>query len=172
MATTWSGGRSKTRPPSPFKENLNAFGDAADVARQVLTARRRRGPRMSFKPLALSVPAATVLLRFQLPRSLALCVGDGRWRPCIHQARVDVGEGGIVEIRSFNPLESEARRIVFDQLRRFLTAIAGGRTKLPIENFGAQLFEARAPDRYSYYAIVTGASISATRAVHQPELVA
>ncbi len=72
-------------------------------------------------------------LRFQLPPTLMLCVGAGRWQPCIHQARVDVGAAGDVEICAFNGLEGEARRIVFDQAKRFLIAIAGGASRLPQE---------------------------------------
>jgi hypothetical protein len=81
-------------------------------------------------------------------------------------------DGTEVQIRGFNGSLVEARRIVFDQAKRFLIAIAGGADKLPRESFTARLVNAREPERYRFYAIVIGADISITHAVEQPELVA
>lgn len=128
--------------------------------------------RVDSAPPMVAAPASpTVMLLFALPASLRLCAPLGRWIPCIHQARVDVGQSAV-EVRAFNGSEVEARRIAFDQVHRFLIAIAGGRSKLPIASFAAQLRTARAPDRYEHYEIVTGAAISITRALMSPDLVA
>jgi hypothetical protein len=118
-------------------------------------------------------PEASLMLRFRLPVTLQLCVGPGRWQPCIHKARVDVGDEGDVEIRVYEPRsEVEARRIAFDQARRFLIAIAGGASKLPLANFSGQLRKADRPERYEHYEIVTGAAISITHAYQAPAAVA
>lgn len=130
---------------------------------------------------------ADLTFRFALPPSLRLMVGLGRWiGPCIHQARVDVisepdppGASGLaaggasarqtyVEICAFNGSEIEARRIVFEQTKRFLIAIAGGARKLPAANFSGRLVKASQPDRYEHYEIVTGAALSITRAIMAP----
>jgi hypothetical protein len=129
---------------------------------------------MSFRPLSAATPAANlaaeITLRFTLPASLQLCVPPGRWiGPCIHQARVDVGDE--VEIRAFNGSLLESKRIVFEQARRFLIKIAGGEKRLPRESFTARLAESHKPDRYQHYAIVIGASISITHAFESPALV-
>lgn len=112
------------------------------------------------------LPQASLTLRFRLPVALQLCVPAGRWQPCIHKARVDIGEAGDVEIRIFSCdwSETEARRIAFDQAQRFLIAIAGGRAKLPTATFGAELIAAPRPDYVERYSIVTGAAVSITRA--------
>lgn len=115
---------------------------------------------------------ADFTFRFALPPSLRLTVGVGRWTgPCIHQARVDVGEDGAVFIQAFNGSEIEARRIVFEQAKRFLIAIAGGARKLPAANFSGRLVKASQPDRYEHYEIVTGAALSITRALMAPTVV-
>ncbi len=116
-------------------------------------------------PLA---PSAVLTLRFHLPEALRLCVGPGRWHPCIHRARVDVGEDGDVEIRAEDGLESEARRVVFDQAQRFLISIAGGRHKLPQATMPAWLYSSSRPERADNYSIVTGAAVSITRAIERP----
>ncbi|MGD0333910.1 MAG: hypothetical protein ABSA90_11735 [Xanthobacteraceae bacterium] len=116
---------------------------------------------------------ADFTFRFRLPPALALCVPPGRWiGPCIHQARVDVGEDATVEIRAFNGSELEARRIVFEQTRRFLIAIAGGARRLPRDNFSGRLVKASRPDRYEHYEIVTGAALSITQAIMAPAVLA
>jgi hypothetical protein len=115
---------------------------------------------------------ADLTFRFRLPPALQLTVGPGRWINCIHQARVDVGEDAVVEIRAFNGSELEARRIVFEQTKRFLIAIAGGVRKLPKENFSGRLTKASRPDRYEHYEIVTGAALSITQAIMAPAVVA
>ena len=118
-------------------------------------------------------PEASLTLRFRLPATLQLCVGPGRWQPCIHKARVDVGEEAEVEIRVYEKWsEVEARRIAFDQARRFLIAIAGGARNLPMASFSGQLRTAERPERYEHYAIVTGAAISITHALMAPTVVA
>jgi hypothetical protein len=118
-------------------------------------------------------PEATITLRFRLPPALQLCVGARRWGPCIHKARVDIGEDGDVEIRVYDKWsETEARRIAFDQTRRFLIAIAGDAGKLPLANFSGQLRKADRPERYEHYEIVTGAAISITHAIMAPAVVA
>jgi len=118
-------------------------------------------------------PEASLTLRFRLPPTLQLCVGPGRWQPCIHQARVDVGEEGDVEIRVYNEWsEIEARRIAFEQCKRFLAAIACGASKLPLANFSGQLRKADRPERYEHYEIMTGAAISITHAYVRPAVVA
>jgi hypothetical protein len=111
-------------------------------------------------------PQPSLTLRFGLPPALKLCVPAGRWQPCIHKARVDVGESHDVEIRIFSAdwSEIEARRIAFDQAQRFLIAIAGGRARLPRETFGAELITASRPDYPERYSIITGAAVSITRA--------
>lgn len=117
--------------------------------------------------------AADFTFRFALPPSLRLAVGPGRWiGPCIHQARVDVLEDAIVEIRAFNGSEIEARRVVFEQTKRFLIAVAGGRRGLPVANFSGRLTKASRPDRYEHYEIVTGAAVSITQAIMAPAVIA
>lgn len=116
---------------------------------------------------------ADFTFRFALPPSLRLTIGPGRWiGPCIHQARVDVGEDAIVEIRAFNGSEIAARRIVFEQTKRFLIAIAGGARRLPKETFSGRLTKASRPDRYEHYEIVTGAALSITQAIMAPAVIA
>ena len=109
-----------------------------------------------------------LMLRFRLPPALALGTPPGRWQPCIHKARVDVGEEFDVEIRVYREgLETAARRIAFDQAQRFLVAIAGGRTRLPALTFGAELFvpvSRYRDETIERYAIITGAAVSITRA--------
>jgi hypothetical protein len=122
------------------------------------------------QPLASQL-GESVTLRFRLPPSLQLCVGIGRWQPCIHQARVDVGENYDVEIRGYNGSLVEARRIVINQARRFLITIANGEKKLPLESFTARLVNASTPNRYQLFAIATGAPISITHAI-EPAVVA
>lgn len=124
--------------------------------------------------MTLTVPPdATITLRFRLPPTLQLCVGTGRWHPCIHKARVDVLDGGDVEIRVYQPWSQvEARHIAFEQCKRFLIAIAGGAGKLPLANFSGELRKADRPERYEHYEIVTGAAISITHAIMAPAVVA
>ena len=106
----------------------------------------------------------SLILRFRLPVALQLCVLAGRWQPCIHQARVDVGNEGDVEIGAFNPWsETESRRIVFDQAQRFLIAIAGGRARLPTATFHADAIAASRPTCTERYSVITGAAVSITR---------
>jgi len=124
------------------------------------------------RPPSAALLNAEIILRFRLPPALVLGVPPGRWQPCIHQARVDVGEDYDVEIRAFNGSEREARRIVFEQAKRFLIAIAGGAGKLPMASFSGQLRKGTSPDRYEHYEIVTGAAISITHAIMRPAVVA
>ncbi len=115
---------------------------------------------------------ADLTFRFRLPPALALCAPPGRWiGPCIHQARVDVVENATVEIRAFNGSEVAARRIVFEQTKRFLIAIAGGARRLPAASFSGRLTKASRPDRYEHYEIVTGAALSITQAIMAPAMV-
>ena len=116
------------------------------------------------------IAGETVTFRFQLPPQLRLCVGQGRFVPCLHQARVDVGEESWVEIRSFNGSLAFARRIAFDQATRFLTTIAGGRARLPAATVPAFLRYASRPDHAERFAIVTGSSVVITRAIETPYL--
>ncbi len=131
------------------------------------------------RPPAAVLLTAEITLRFRLPPPLVLGVAPGRWQPCIHQARVDVGEDYDVEIRAFNGSEREARRIVFEQAKRFLVAIAGGERKLPMASFSGRLYNNRRAEnrisggeRYEHYEFVTGASISITQAFMKPAVVA
>ena len=111
------------------------------------------------------LPQPSLTLRFTLPVAL-WCVPAGRWQPCIHKARVDVGDAGNVEIRIFSCdwSEIEARKIAFEQAQRFLIAIAGGRARLPTDTFGAELVTRARPDCIERYSIITGAAVSITRA--------
>jgi hypothetical protein len=113
------------------------------------------------QPMSDRAPSAA--FRFFLPPALLLRTPPGRWHPCIHGVRLDVGADGGVTIGGYDAMESHARRAVLDQAVRFLDLIAADNAPLPPATAAAELVRASAADRPELYQITFGARIALAR---------
>lgn len=101
-----------------------------DPAPRALAARQPDRAQPKLYCLGARPPAErepTALLSFALPPALALRVPAGRWGPCQHGVRLDVGADGVVAISGYDRFSTAARAAVLDQARRFLAVILDSR---------------------------------------------
>jgi hypothetical protein len=129
-----------------------------------LKPQRFRPSRPAMYCAGVQPPAAreaTVTFSFPLPPSLLLRVQPGRWQPCLHGVRVDVGSGGDVAIGGFDGAEQYATRQVFDQVVRFLDCIVprAGADVLP-EAIEAELVCQSRADRPLLFHIVLNSRVT------------